>query len=183
MFKMACPAGQNGVTMYTVTSGTEGVNTIPSVCWPRSIWRLLQSRALYLNKRSFEEHNYMLINYVLLLDLILFKCYGLLTRRKLEQTNKINWTSQKEPEMLSLPQSQHLSNGSHHSLAPHILRSFLRHSTRFATSSLLQQNTTLLGGDWTQSSSRMILDGSRLSWRMVLWSAISLSIMNIITNT
>ena len=52
---------------------------------------------LYLNKRSFEEHNYMLINYVLLLDLILFKCNELFTWSKLEQTNKRNWTMRRQP--------------------------------------------------------------------------------------
>ena len=81
--------------------------------------------------------------------------------------------------MQSLPQSQQPSIRADPSLSLNILRSFLRPSIRFAPFFLLQENTILLYRNCCHHLlSRTIKSGVWHSSRMVLWSAICLSLGN-----
>ena len=81
--------------------------------------------------------------------------------------------------MQSLQQSQQPSIRAHPSLSQTILRSFLRHSIRFAPFFLLQENTVLLYRNCCHHLlSCTIKTGVRHSSRMVFWSAICLSLGN-----
>lgn len=81
--------------------------------------------------------------------------------------------------MQSLPQSQQTSIRAHPSLSRKILRSFLRHSIRFAPFFLLQENTVLLYRNCCHHLlSRTIKSGVWHSSRMVFWSATYLSFGN-----
>ena len=81
--------------------------------------------------------------------------------------------------MQSLQQSQQTSIRADPSLSLKILRSFLRHSIRFAPFFLLQENTILLYRNCSHHLlSCTIKSGVWQSSRMVLWSAICLSLGN-----